>query len=259
MGTDKRERKRMARAEREQALRRRRNARIAAITVVIALVLALALFASGGEDGERPATKPTPSEEDIAACDADPPEAPEPQQYDAPPPMTLEEKTDYAAIIRTSCGEIEMDLLEEKAPETVSNFVFLANEGFYDGLTWHRIERNFVIQGGDPEGTGGGGPGYTIPDEFPQEAKEYVYGIVGMANSGQPNSGGSQFFIIVHEPKGKPAGLQPLYTIFGQVARSSHGTLDEISALEVQGGNDPATAARPVVPVYIESVEIIER
>jgi peptidylprolyl isomerase len=149
-------------------------------------------------------------------------------------------------------------LLEDSAPISVNNFVFLAREGFYDGLIWHRVEGDSVIQTGDPNGQNGvepDGPGYAIDDEPPTKASEYVYGVVGMANSG-PNTGGSQFFIVVH--KGGPAGFPPNYSIFGEVAESSYEALEAIRKLPTKGGNDPVEAVKPIVPVYIESIDIVE-
>ncbi len=246
-----------------EKLRRRRIARVAGVSGVLAVVLSLALTA--GREGDQKQTgsvQGTPSPEPTAACDASPPGPADPQQYDSAPPMALEEGVDYAAVVRTSCGDIEFDLLEEKARETVNNFVFLAREGYYDGLIWHRVERNAVIQTGDPNGFNGqppDGPGYSIPDELPERPNEYVYGIVGMANSG-PDTGGSQFFIVVHPADQGPAGYRPFYAIFGEVDPSSYETLDRIEAVETDIGNpDPAEAVKPLVPIYIETIEILER
>jgi cyclophilin family peptidyl-prolyl cis-trans isomerase len=269
MATEKRARKKAARdaalAAREAEMRRRRWARLGAVALVLALIVGLALF-SGNDDGggdNEPASGPDTEEsapqEGVAACGAEAPEAADPQQYEEPPPLELEEGVDYSAVIHTSCGDIEMDLLEEKAEQTVANFVFLSEEGFYDGLIWHRVERDSVIQAGDPNGQNGvepDGPGYSIPDEFPDKAKEYIYGTVGLANAG-PGTGGSQFFIVVHDPENlEPAGFQPFYTIFGEVAEVSYPALEEISKQETFGGNDPAQATVPIESIYIESVEI---
>ncbi|MGH2755689.1 MAG: peptidylprolyl isomerase [Actinomycetota bacterium] len=271
MATEKRARKKAARdaalAAREAEMRRRRWARLGAVGLVVALVVGLALFSgddpgdgNGDRDDSEPAAAATSPASGEVACGGEEPPAADPQQYPKPEEVT-EDGVDYGAVIQTSCGEIEMDLLEEKAPETVNNFVFLAQEGYYDGLIWHRVEPDSVIQTGDPDGVNGqepDGPGYTIPDEFPKEAAEYVYGVVGLANAG-PGTGGSQFFIVVHDPEGgEPAGFQPLYSIFGEVAESSYPTLEEISKQETFGGNDPAQATVPVNPIYIESIEITE-
>lgn len=182
--------------------------------------------------------------------------------------MALEQGVDYSAVIATTCGEITMDLLEDKAPQNVNNFIFLAREGFYDGLTFHRIEQNSVIQGGDPEGTGHGGPGYTVPDELPETPKVYKFGTVAMANEG-PDTAGSQFFIVVHDddPAGgyDPVGYRPSYTLFAAVDpndEESVATLTDpntgISTQDTKVGDDPTIATQPISPVFIESIEILE-
>lgn len=229
----------------------------------------------GGGGAEKPAAE-EPDEETVA-CDADAPEEANPQEYgEAPAPLDPASSPDYRAVITTSCGDIEIDLLEQEAPASVANFIFLAQEGFYDGLLWHRVERNSVLQTGDPNGQNGvepDGPGYVIPDEFPERSSAYTYGVVGMANAG-PGTTGSQFFIVVHDPdktcdqrgrpKGEqgthhcPAGFQPLYNIFGTVSEASYETLERIAALETRGGNDPVEAVKPVQNIYIESIQILE-
>jgi len=206
--------------------------------------------ASGG--GDRGGKPPCPQ---VDAPDVSPP------SFDTPPDLELSPNADYTAVIDTSCGEIELDLLEEVAPQTVANFIFLAEEGFYDGLPWPRIERDFVIQTGDPDGvigTDADGPGYTIPDELPKSGRAYVYGTVAMANNG-PGTGGSQFFIVVHDPaeKTEPAGIEPEYSIFGQVSEASYGTLEKIAAMPIEGGDVVPDAVRPRTPVVIESIDIV--
>ena len=125
--------------------------------------------------------------------------------------MTIDTSRHYTATIDTEKGQIVLDLDPSLAPQTVNNFVFLANQHFYDGLKWHRVVPDFVIQGGDPQGTGAGGPGYKFPDE-PVKGK-YTDGCVAMANAG-PNTNGSQFFICIADDTQK---LQPLYNLFGSV------------------------------------------
>ena len=185
------------------------------------------------------------------------------------PEMQLEEDVDYGAVIQTSCGEIEMDLLEEAAPRTVNNFVFLAREGYFDGLPWHRIEQNAVLQTGDPNGINGeqpDGPEYSIPDELQGvEPNDYVYGVVGMANAG-PGTGGSQFFIVIHDYEGaqsgdpEPATYPPNYTIFGEVAESSWETLQTLGKVPINADapEGSAEAVQPKVPVFVDSIEITE-
>ena len=128
----------------------------------------------------------------------------------APPPALDATKT-YAATLVTKKGTIELSLDAKAAPITVNNFVFLGRAHFYDGLTFHRVEPGFVIQGGDPEGTGAGGPGYTIPDE--KSGLLHVEGALAMAKSSAPNSAGSQFYITLSPQPSLDAG----YTVFGKV------------------------------------------
>ncbi len=276
---DKRARKKEHRdavvAQRQALLRRRRLARAFAIVLVIAVVGGAAVFSGAGGDDEddpkpaaateepaaidEPTAEPTEPAADEVACGAKAPPPAESKKYEEAQ-QVLEDGVDYHAVIETSCGAIEVDLLEDKAPITVNNFVFLAEEGFYDGVTFHRVEPAFVIQGGDPTGTGGGGPGYSFEDELWARPKHYVYGTMSMANSG-PDTNGSQFFFIVHEPKRQAAGLAPAYTMFGRADKGSYETLEAIAAVPTLGPTapDPADASRPVKTIYIESVEIVER
>ena len=115
--------------------------------------------------------------------------------YSAPPPMTIDQNKNYTATIKTNYGDIVIQLLPKEAPLTVNNFVFLARAGFYDGVKFHRVITGFMIQSGDPTGTGTGGPGYKFADELPTTL-DYTKGTVAMANSG-PNTNGSQFFIML--------------------------------------------------------------
>lgn len=132
-------------------------------------------------------------------------------QYKEPFPMTIDTSKQYTATLRTAKGDIVIELNAEKAPQTVNNFVNLALRGFYDDTTFHRVISGFMAQGGDPTGTGAGGPGYTIPDEFTDLTHER--GVISMANTGQPNSGGSQFF-ITYAPT---PWLDGRHTVFGKV------------------------------------------
>lgn len=248
-------------AEYTARARRQRMAMFIAVTVALVGLIAVALgsgLGAGDEDEVPPAGQASPQPAGAVACGGDEPPEADPQQYDAAPEDQLEPGVDYRAVVHTSCGDLEMDLLEEKSPATVGNFVFLANEGYYDGLLWHRVERNTVIQTGDPNGIAGeqpDGPGYAIEDELPKRSSEYVYGVVGMANAG-PGTAGSQWFIVTH--KDGPAGYQPLYAIFATVDEASYETLEAIDKLPTTGGNDPAAAVMPQNPVYIESIEILE-
>jgi peptidyl-prolyl cis-trans isomerase B (cyclophilin B) len=135
-----------------------------------------------------------------------------PMQWKVPPPMQIDPKKTYAATVETNKGTIELALSPEYAPKTVNNFVFLARQGFYDGLTFHRVISNFMIQGGDPSGNGTGGPGYNFEDETRINPLKHETGVISMANAG-PNTNGSQFF-ITHSPQ---PHLNGRHTVFGKV------------------------------------------
>jgi cyclophilin family peptidyl-prolyl cis-trans isomerase len=167
-----------------------------------------------------------------------------PKQYDSAPDLTVDLSTTYTAKVQTNHGDITLDLLPERSPQTVNNFVFLAREGFYDGVIFHRVIKDFMIQGGDPTGTGSGGPGYKFRDELEGEGT-YARGTVAMANSG-PNTNGSQFF-IVH----KDAGLPHSYTIFGKVT-------DGIDVVDSIAGSETDRSDRPQSEVKISTIEITE-
>ena len=287
MPTDKRARQKenrdIALAQRAAEERRRRLGRFAILGVVLVVIIVMAIITGGdnGDDKESsntpaaaPSASPTASFAEAVACDGPQPPAAHPKQYAQPPPLEVKPGVDYSAVIHTSCGDIEMDLDEQHAPKTVANFVFLAKEHFYDGLIWHRVELNAVIQTGDPDGFGArepNGPGYSIPDELAKDAAsaDYIYGVVGMANVGAPNTGGSQFFVVTHDPPSQrkppsdppePAGYPPNYTILGHVLPTSYDVIDTISEQRTFGADAPdqAEAVKPVVPVYINSIDIQE-
>ena len=165
------------------------------------------------------------------------------KQYDSPPDLTIDLDTSYSALLDTNLGEVVIDLDAVRAPLTVNNFVFLARDGFYDGVIFPRVVPGFVVQGGDPTGTGRGGPGYRFRDELEGEGR-YARGTVAMANAG-PNTNGSQFFICLED-----VGLPHAYTIFGRV-REGMETVDAIAGLELDG-------ERPREDAVIRSVEIVE-
>ena len=166
------------------------------------------------------------------------------KQYESVPELTIDPSKSYAATLDTNHGEIVIDLDPGRSPLTVNNFVFLANDGFYDGVIFHRVIENFMIQGGDPTGTGRGGPGYRFRDELDGEGT-YSRGTVAMANAG-PNTNGSQFFICHTD-----VGLPHSYTIFGQV-REGMDAVDSIA------GSDTDGADRPHEDVVINQVTITE-
>lgn len=167
------------------------------------------------------------------------------QNFDAAPPMLIDPAKSYEATMVTSMGTLEIVLDPLAAPVTVNSFVFLARWHYFDGVIFHRIIPNFVLQGGDPTATGTGGPGYRFADELPKPGR-YELGSLAMANSG-PNTNGSQFFIISGDDGVR---LPPLYSLFGKVIKG----LDVVRAINDVG----SPSGRPHVQVVIESVSIHE-
>ena len=168
------------------------------------------------------------------------------QQWNRPPEQIIDPTKRYSAEMDTSMGMITIALDPIAAPKTVNSFVFLAREGFYEGVIFHRVIQGFVLQGGDPTGTGTGGPGYRFDDELPK-AGQYEIGSLAMANAG-PNTNGSQFFII-SGPQG--ASLPPQYSLFGKVVKGLD-VVDQIEKVPTGAGD------RPKTDVVINSVTITE-
>ena len=167
-------------------------------------------------------------------------------QYNSPPPMSIDPEKSITAVMHTSHGDITFELFASEAPNTVNNFVFLAQDGYYNDIIFHRIIKGFMIQGGDPTGTGSGGPGYSFNDE--PVTRDYLAGTLAMANAG-PNTNGSQFFIM-HQNKPLPKN----YTIFGQV---THGiaVVNELADTPVTVGG-MGERSSPVEPPVINSITI---
>lgn len=164
--------------------------------------------------------------------------------YSAPPPMTIDPTKSYTATITTPRGDIVVKLRPDLAPQTVNSFVFLSKEGFYNGLTWHRVLPNFMAQGGDPTGTGSGGPGYNVPDEFTDKVLFDRPGIVAMAHSAQPNSNGSQFFITT----AAAPHLNKQYTVFGEVVQGQ----DVVNGIPLRDPEqNPTTSGEQIVKITI--------
>ena len=175
-----------------------------------------------------------------------------PKQYNAPPPMTIDPDKSYSATLHTTMGDMVVQFFPKDAPVTVNNFVFLARDGFYDNVKFHRIIKGFMVQTGDPTGTGAGGPGYRFKDE--PVTRDYVRGTVAMANAG-PNTNGSQFFIMHADYQ-----LQKNYTIFGQVTdANSLATLDKIANVPVTANPRTGEQSVPTEDVRITSVDITEK
>jgi cyclophilin family peptidyl-prolyl cis-trans isomerase len=171
------------------------------------------------------------------------------KKYSAPPPMAIDTKKTYTAIIHTTKGDITLNLFASEDPITVNNFVFLARDGFYNGVIFHRVIKGFMIQGGDPTGTGTGSPGYKFADE--PVTRKYLRGTIAMANSG-PNTNGSQFFIMHQD-----YALQPNYTIFGIVTKGIE-VVDAIATTPTVLGGDGAMS-KPATPIVISSIDITEQ
>ena len=171
------------------------------------------------------------------------------QQYNQPPEMAIDVNKSYSATIHTNHGDMTLDLHASEAPNTVNNFVFLAKEGFYQHGGFHRVIKDFMIQGGCPRGDGTGGPGYRFNDE--PVTRSYVKGTLAMANAG-PNTNGSQFFIV----HGERVGLPPNYTIFGLLS-SGVEVLDRIANASVTRGPG-GEPSRPAEPLEIHGIDITE-
>lgn len=172
--------------------------------------------------------------------------SPKTQKFSSEPPMVIDPTKRYTAEIVTNHGTMIAALDAIKAPNTVNNFVFLARYHYYEGIIFHRIIGGFMCQGGDPTGTGMGGPGYKFADELPK-AGQYEVGSLAMANAG-PNTNGSQFFIVSGR---SGVGLPPSYSLFGKLVKGLE-VLEEIQGVKT-GSQD-----RPIEDVIIESVTITE-
>jgi cyclophilin family peptidyl-prolyl cis-trans isomerase len=196
--------------------------------------------------GASTTTTVNPALAAIQCNDTKPPEVPNRPTFTTAPPMQIDPAKKYTATIDTSCGKITVDLDAKGAPKTVNNFVFLADKKFYDGVTFHRVVKGFVIQGGDPQGTGQGGPGYQFEDELPTDG--YKLGSLAMANSGA-NTNGSQFFIVTGE---EGAQLPNKYSRFGMVT----GGLDVAQKLESFAQEPADPNGKPTRTLYILSITI---
>lgn len=168
--------------------------------------------------------------------------------FAAAPGMCIDAKKSYTAKVTTDVGAFTVELLPSKAPATVNNFVFLARNHYYDHTSFHRVIKGFMLQGGDPKGTGNGGPGYTFDDELPKRG-EYAIGSVAMANAG-PNTNGSQFFIITGQDG---VDLPPQYSLFGKVTAG----MDTVRKIEADGSD--ADPAPPTKGHTITAVTITEK
>jgi peptidylprolyl isomerase len=229
---------------------------VVAIFVVLGIVLARTRPSTATQSGAQPTANAFNVEPTFAGAVPTPATgaaAPTPaaaaagghKTYSAPPPLTIDPHKTYTATITTPRGEIVITLRPDLAPATVNSFVFLAGEGFYNGLTWHRVLPNFMAQGGDPAGTGAGGPGYTLPDEFTDKVRFDKPGIVAMAKTAAPNSAGSQFFITT-----APAPfLDQKYTIFGEVTKGQ----EIVNGIPLRDPEqNPTTPGEQIIKIIID-------
>jgi peptidyl-prolyl cis-trans isomerase B (cyclophilin B) len=223
--------------------------------LLLVLALAAALLAAGcgsdessSDDGGSEGSSETTSEavdapsDEVKARDG---------MYDSAPTTKLDASKEYTVRLETSKGDIDIAVDPKQAPIAAANFVYLVEEGFYDGTTFHRIIEDFMIQAGDPRGDGTGGPGYTIKDE-PVKGS-YDRGVVAMARTPEPNSAGSQFFIV----QGESVQLDPSYVIFGSVDEAGMEVVDAIAGVEVETGPSGEPSS-PVEPVVIERATLVE-
>jgi peptidyl-prolyl cis-trans isomerase B (cyclophilin B) len=211
---------------------------LGAFALVALVVVAVILIGRSGGSGEGGKTS------SAAGCKRVP--APEPKQVSfKAPKQTVKKGEKLTAVVETSCGTFDIALDSARAPKTVNSFVFLSEEGFYDGLSFHRVVPEFVIQGGDPLGNGTGGPGYSV-DEKPPANLSYTKGVVAMAKSGAepPGRSGSQFFVVL----GTDAGLPPEYALVGKVDKG-FDVVERIGELGTR-------SEKPKQTVLIEKISI---
>lgn len=253
MGTAKRERQKANRAARIEAAQaaqqqqdKRRSTRniIIVVAAAAAVVVILLVFGRRGDDVETTASSTTSAVSETP-CPAADGSSERRVSFEQAPPMCIDVAKTYTAKLVTSKGDFTITLDAAKAPKTVNNFVVLSRYHFYDGVTFHRVVPDFVVQGGDPLGTGSGDPGYKFDDELPASADDYQPGVVAMANSG-PNTNGSQFYIVL-----APDRLQAQYSILGKVTEGFDTTVQAIASGDSAG--EP-----PAVPATITSVTITE-
>jgi peptidylprolyl isomerase len=242
----------------ENGGRERRQHCLVVRLIALVLPLAIILAGCGAAPPARLAAVGTPERAtvrtDAAACwnDEQRVEGDEgmARQYTEPPDMRIDPSKSYAGTLETNKGAVEVEFFPEDAPQTVNNFVCLAEDGYFDNTPFHRIVKGFVIQGGDPTGTGSGGPGYKFADE--PIARDYERGTLAMANAG-PNTNGSQFFIVLDDLRGK---LPKNYTIFGRVTEGMD-VVDAIASTPTRAGRSGENST-PTESITLEKVTISE-
>jgi peptidylprolyl isomerase len=240
-------------AEKKQEARSELGRRLGTAGVFGLIVVAFLAFTGvfGGESTALPDGYEG-FREQPTACGADQPPPEEVISFEAPEAQSdITSTSTVTATLTTSCGEVVIELDPAGFPETTNSFVFLAREGFYDGQVFHRIVENFVAQGGDPEANGTGGPGYVIPDEYPDDDFQYVEGVVAMANRGAKSTG-SQFFIIIGDDG---QFLTNSFNVLGTVV-SGDDTLAKLAMVPKGAAVGSSEQSLPLETIYIETVEI---
>jgi peptidyl-prolyl cis-trans isomerase B (cyclophilin B) len=218
---------------------------------VVLIVLCLVLGACGSSDKEKATPTPQSSQavQDKTGCEAA--SAPGPKEVGklAKPKSQLSASKTYVATVSTNCGDFEITLDSKRAPKTGGSFKYLADKGFFDNTIIHRVEPDFVIQGGDPKGDGTGGPGYSVVEAPPSDLR-YTRGVVAMAKTQieKPGTSGSQFFVVL----GEDVGLPPDYALLGKVTKGMDETVDKIAAVPLNGST-------PVDPVVIRQIKVAEQ
>ena len=256
--SDRRQRQKEQRAAKKESERKRASRRELVRRIGTALLFGLgvvAIFALPGLlDGDQSELPSSYREfrDQPTACGAEPPPTAEVMIFSQPEGQSdVLPDSQVRATIATSCGAIVVELDPAASPATVNSFVFLAREGYYDGQVFHRVVEDFVIQGGDPEASGTGGPGYVVADEFPGEGFVYEEGVVAMANRGARTTG-SQFFIVIGEDA---IHLTPSFNVLGRVVQGDD-TLERIAAVETTTAPGSVERSLPLETVYIESIDI---
>ncbi|MGI8427099.1 MAG: peptidylprolyl isomerase [Actinomycetota bacterium] len=248
--------KEMRRAKIEQEIKARQAQRQKRMLINLTI---LALIVGGVTyyftNNNKAPSKPAKAAPKAGECGHDKPKGGNTKTPDAPPAMTIDKAKTYTAVFSTSCGAIEVELAAAASPNVVNSFVFLAKQGFYNGLPFHRIVKDFAIQGGDPKGDGTGGPSYKVADAPPADIK-YTKGIVAMAKGGAepPGTSGSQFFFVPADTAAQK--LTPDYALLGKITKGDAALAKFNNVKTIDNGTGEKSS--PDKPVYIVKVTINE-
>lgn len=256
--TDRRRRQKEMRAARREAEKKAQTRRELfrrlgfALGMGVLVILTFVLVAVFGADSESLPGSYEGYRQQETACGGERPPAEAVMSFESYEPQEdITAQSVVTATIATSCGDIVVELDPARSPDTVHNFVFLARQDFYDGTVFHRVLADYVLQGGDPEAVGTGGPGYRMPDEYPAADFEFERGVVAMWNSGR-NTTGSQFFIVLGD---QARVLNPLFNVLGKVVEGDD-VLDRIAEVPTATRPDSRERSLPLRTVYIEDIEI---